>query len=127
MLYLFFLLSDALTSGDIGSYELIRTETCFTLYDNATIRRAKIELTFPTTILEWKTSGISIGSILPCNPTNYIDLCCKGYPDTSQGQEIVRVMTSGYLYGFGAYSNTTGYGASRLDRSGYNGTYYWTY
>lgn len=106
---------------------MIRTQTYFTLYDNSIIRRAKIELTFPSSKLSWVSSGTAIGSILPCNPTNYVDLYSSGSVKSTNGQQIVRVDTDGYLYGFGGYSNTGGYNGSEYVRSGYNGTYYWPY
>ena len=120
-------LNDAITSGNIGTYELVRTSTYFTLYDNSSIRRAKIELQFPSTPIYWDKNGTSIGSILPCNPTNDIDLCTSGRETTSSGKEKVTVSPSGSLIGYGAYKNTDAYDGSNKDRSGFNGTYYWSY
>ena len=50
---------------------MISTTSYFTLYDNVTIRRAKIIITYKG-YSSWE--GVILGSITPCNPTNDVTL-----------------------------------------------------
>lgn len=128
MLYLFFLSSDALTSGDIGSYELIRTESYFTLYDNSSARKAKIVITFPTTTIYWSRYGTEIGNILPCNPSVELELCSYQQTTGEKGWDVLKILTSGLMYGYCNQKITGDISTQNtLSRAGLNGTYYWTY
>lgn len=109
------MLTDAITGSGEDSYELIRTETYFTLYDNSAIRRAKLVIEFPSTKISFGTGGTIIGSILPCNPPSADILL------VSNSRGNIKALASGNLCG--GYTST----ATEYSRTYANGTYYWTY
>lgn len=91
---------------------MISTTSYFTLYDNVTIRRAKIIITFNG---DASYSGTFIGSIVPCNPTNDVVIY--------NGQEYSKIVASadGNLYA----KHESSYTYVRINVSNY--TSYWSY
>ena len=114
MLYLLFLSTDAINSGSSsGTYELIAKDTYFTLYDNVTIRRAKIIITFNGDA--GRGVGTMLGNITPCNPTNDVTLY-NGLENSS-----IVASANGNLYA----RHSSSYTYVTMDLKNY--TCYWTY